>query len=91
VIEDIEPGNCYEVLDTSLEEYFDSTNDIDFALRVDRSSSRTRFYIRPMHGDGETLDFTVVGNGLNCATHRLVTGRTLRAGQRSESRTIQYP
>lgn len=38
---------------------------IDHALRASRTpAGKVTFYVRPLNGDGETLDFVVRGNGL---------------------------
>lgn len=52
----------------SLEQYLSDAMDrgaIDHALRAHRGlDGKVTFYVRPLSGDGETLDFVVRGNGM---------------------------
>lgn len=40
----------------------------DFRIRVDFTKEKPSFYIHPLDVDGETLDYSVDGNFLNCNT-----------------------
>lgn len=52
----------------TLEQYLGAAIDrgqIDHVLRASRSlNGKVTFYVRPLNGDGETLDFVVRGNGM---------------------------
>lgn len=55
-------------MSNTLEQYLGAAIDrgqIDHVLRASRSlSGKVTFYVRPLNGDGETLDFVVRGNGM---------------------------
>lgn len=55
-------------MSNTLEQYLGAAIDrgqIDHVLRASRSlNGKVTFYVRPLNGDGETLDFVVRGNGM---------------------------
>ncbi|OYD92771.1 hypothetical protein CDG77_14050 [Nostoc sp. 'Peltigera membranacea cyanobiont' 213] len=72
----------------TLENYFQLHDGkaIDFSLRIQKNeNNQYSFYIRPQDADGETWDFKVIGNFLECTTSAsetvnslLVDGETLQ-------------
>jgi hypothetical protein len=54
----------------TLENYFQLHDGkaIDFRLRVQKDQNQYSFYIHPQDVDGETWDFKVIGNFLQCTT-----------------------
>ncbi|ALF52240.1 hypothetical protein ACX27_04240 [Nostoc piscinale CENA21] len=66
-----------EPVTTTLEEYLRAHEGkaIDFALRVDFNShaeGQVSFYIHPVNADGDTLDYKVKGNTVECFTQKAV-------------------
>lgn len=69
-----------KLVTTTLEEYlhselgFDSISGLtktgEFLIHVQASKNGTDFYIRPLDKDGDTLDYEVVGNTLECTSEK---------------------
>jgi hypothetical protein len=65
--------NVYSI-DITLEQYFRAhyNRAVDFALRIDFDiNNNVRFYIHPLNAEGETLDFSVNGNTVECITQKV--------------------
>lgn len=57
---------------TSFEDYLKSQLDktCDFRIRAEMVDGHPKFYIHPMNVDGDTLDYLVSGNQLECVTNK---------------------
>jgi hypothetical protein len=63
-------------IDLSFEQYLRAqlNNSIDFRLRVlTNKDGDLVFYIHPQDVDGDTLDFKVDGNTVECVTQRVMS------------------
>lgn len=64
------------LVETTFEDYLRSQmiQGIDFRIRViTRMDGKLVFYIHPLEKDGETLDFMVEGNKLECVTQKVLS------------------
>ena len=61
-------------IETTLEDYLKSQIPIavkDFRLRAEVVEGGVKFYIHPQDVSGDTLDYKVTGNSLECVTQTL--------------------
>lgn len=64
-----------EKINVSLEEYLADGNKAgvdEFTVRFVEGQDRLTFYIRPTNQNGETLNFAVDGNSVECVSERIV-------------------
>ncbi len=68
----MEPDNDTYQVTTTLEEYFRQHEKIasDFMLRPTWVNGQLQFYIHPYNVNGETLDYKVNGNTVECVTRK---------------------
>jgi hypothetical protein len=62
-------------IDITLEDYFRAHygRAVDFSLRIDYNPDNSiRFYIHPDRMNGDTLDFKVDGNSVECVTKKVM-------------------